>query len=425
MLRRGLRQFRTNLGALVLALLLAFVIWLAASLQTDPFAERRFTGVPLTAVDQPENTAFLEPLAEQVVVTARARESVLSELRGSSFQATLDLSEVKPGVTVAAPIVVTCTNPDVRIEAVEPAKQAVTLAAVETVTRSVAVQLQGRVATGYEVGDLVVTPAEISIRGPEPYLSDVVSATALVNVEGIRRPMTMTVSVALSDKGGSPLSGVTAEPALVEVFVPVSSLAEYKPDVQVVPILHGDPAQGYRKGVISVKPSIVTLEGPLQVLDALPDFVETLPITITGATDSLSRQTLLAVPSDVGVVEVSYVTVTVEILPILGTRTMTGTVEMLRVPPGMMAIPDPAVVTVTLEGPGARLAAMEREDLLIVLDLRGYARGIYYVKPQVLVPEGVAIVAASPEIILVVIEPMPTPTPEPSPTFTPTPTRRP
>lgn len=425
MFRHALRQFRTNLGALVLSLLLAFVIWIAASLQTDPFADRRYSGVSLTSIHQPENTVFLVPVVEQILVTARARESVLGDLRASSFQATLDLSQAKPGVPTSVPIVVTCSNPDVRIEAVDPPVQAVNLAAVETMTRSLTVQVQGRVATGYATGEVVVKPEQVTIRGPEPYLSSVVSATALVDVEGIKRPLTATISVELLDKGGSPLAGLTVEPAQVEVIVPVRSLAEYKPDVQVVPIVHGDPAPGYRKGGVSVRPSVVTLEGPFLILDKLPDFVETLAITITGATGSLSRKSLLAVPNDVSVVEVSYVTVTVEILPILGTRTMTGTVEMLRVPPGMRAIPTPAVVTVTLEGPDARLAALEREDLLIVLDLRGYTQGVYYIKPNVLVPEGVAIVGADPETIQVLIEPVPTPTPEPTPTVPPTPTRKP
>jgi YbbR domain-containing protein len=419
------RQFRSNLGALVLAALLAFVIWSAASLQTDPFVTQRFSNVAVSPANQPENTAFLEPVAEQVVVTARARESVLADLKPSSFQASLDLSRVEPGVPTSVPLVVTCNNPDVRIEAVDPPVQPVSLAAVETVTRPVTIQLQGRVATGYAEGDVVVNPGQITLRGPESYLSQVQSIAGLADIDGLKRPITATITVQPLDAAGNLVTGLELEPQQVEVLIPVRSLAEYKPDVQVVPIVHGDPAAGYRRGGVSVRPSVVTLEGPFQVLDKLPDFVETLPITITGASNTLSRQTLLAVPDDVGVVEVSYVTVTVEILPILGTRTMTGTVEMLRVPLGMRAIPTPAVLSVTLEGPDARLAAMTAEDLLIVLDLRGYSEGIYYIQPSVLAPEGVTVLSVDPDTIQVVIGPVPTATPPPTPTIAPTPTRRP
>jgi YbbR domain-containing protein len=203
--------------------------------------------------------------------------------------------------------------------------------------------------------------------------------------------------------------------------VPVSSLAEFKPDVTVVPDIRGEPAPGYRRGEVLVRPSEVTLEGPSWVLDTLPDFVETMPITITGATETLSRQTPLTVPAEINVVEVSYVTVTVQVLPILGTRVMTGTVELLRVPPGARAIPIPDTVTVTLEGPDAKLTALTTGDLLIVLDLRGYALGVHQIKPEILTPEGVRVLSVDPETIEVVITPLPTP----APVLTPRPTPKP
>jgi len=289
----------------------------------------------------------------------------------------------------------------------------------------VTIQVLGRVATGYQSVSPVPVPEQVRIRGPEPTLSEVVSVTALVNVEGAKKNVTETVGIQLLDADGKPVPGLEMEPAQVVVQVPVLSLAEYKPDVDVVPDVRGEPAPGYRKGDVLVRPATVTLEGPSGVLDKLPDFLETMPITITGATETVSRQSPLTVPANVNVVEVSYVTVTVQIVPILGTRPITGTVELLRVPPGAMAIPNPIVVTVTLEGPDAKLSALKTGDLLIVLDLRGYALGIYQIKPEVLAPEGVRILSVDPEMIVVVLELLPTPTTVPTPPLTPMPTPKP
>lgn len=421
MIKKALRQLRNNLGAFILALLLAFVIWITASLQIDPFEDRRYPNVLLTPVHQPDNTVFFVPISEQVTVTARARDSVLAELKTSSFRATVDLSGVQPGVSTTVAISVTCTNDQVRVESVEPAQQVVHLEMVHAISRTVTVRLYGAAATGYEAGSPVTVPEQVQIRGPEPYLESVVTVVATVDIEGAKKNITDTASIELLDAQGHAVPGLELKPKVVEVHVPVRSLAEYKPDVKVVPVVRGDPAPGYRKGDILVQPPSVTLEGLASVLDKLPDFVETLPLTITGATETVSRRSLLAVPTDVSVVEVSYVTVTVEILPILGTRTMSATVELLRVLPGMRAIPTPNMVTVTLEGPDAELAALKAEDLLIVLDLRGYSAGMYQIKPDVLVPEGLNILSVDPETIGVVIEPMPTPVP----TVSPTPTRKP
>lgn len=414
-------QVRNNLGALVLALLLAFAIWIAASLQTDPFSDRRISNVPVEAVNQPPDTALFEPIVEQVVVTVRARESVLSELRASSFLASLDLSGVKPGEPTTVPISVTCTSDEVRIQAVEPAEQLVHLEAIRTITYPVTVEVLGSAATGYQFGTPAAVPEQVSIRGPEPYLTQVISVTAVVNGEGAKKSIDEPVSVQLLDAEGKPVPGLEVEPTQVTVQMPVNSLAEFKPDVTVVPDIRGEPAPGYRRGEVLVRPSAVTLEGPSWVLDTLPDFVETMPITITGATETLSRQTPLTVPAEINVVEVSYVTVTVQVLPILGTRVMTGTVELLRVPPGARAIPIPDTVTVTLEGPDAKLTALTTGDLLIVLDLRGYALGVHQIKPEILTPEGVRVLSVDPETIEVVITPLPTP----APVLTPRPTPKP
>jgi YbbR domain-containing protein len=408
------RQLRSNFGAFVLALLLAFVVWIAASLQTDSFSDRRFNAIPLVPVNLPEQTVLLDPVADQVVVTVRARESVLADLKASSFEAVLDLGQVQTGVPVVVPVVVTCDNDQVRIEGVDPPSLSVFLAAVESMTSSVMVQVQGQPATGFDVAAPLVTPAEVSIQGPELYLSQVVSVTALMEVAGARRTVTATVAVNLLDANGEPVPEVESIPAEVQVQVPVRSLAQYKPDVAIKAVVHGEPASGYRKGEVAVEPASVTLEGPSSVLDTLPGFVETMPITITGATESLSRQSLLSVPADVGVVEVSYVTVTVEILPILGTRTLTVTMELIRVPAGMKATPVPSQVVLTLEGPDAKLSALKPDDILIVLDLRGQTRGVYLITPDVLAPEGIQVLTVDPETIAVLIEPIPTPTPQPT-----------
>jgi len=410
------RQLRSNLSAFVLALLLAFVVWIAASLQTDPFADRRFAGIPLALTGQPAGTMLLEPVAEQVLVTVRARESVLADLKTANFQAVLDLSQIQPGEIGSVPVQVTCSGAEVRIEAVDPPVQPVRLEAVLTVTRSVALQVRGQVATGFEVAGPLVVPEQVQIQGPEMYLSQVVSVTGSVNVAGARRTVTGTVAVELLDAAGEPVPEVVAVPAEVEARVPVLSLAQFKPDVTITAVLRGDPASGYRKGDVTVDPASVTLEGPSWVLDTLPDFVETMPITITGATESLSRQSLLSVPGDVGVVEVSYVTVTVEILPLLGTRTLTVTMELIRIPAGMRATPAPREIVITLEGPDAKLEALKPDEILVVLDIRDRPRGIHLITPDVVAPEGIQVLTVDPQTVAVLIEPVPILTPTPSPT---------
>ena len=91
------RRLLRNLGSFILALLLAVAVWIAATLQSDPFTEREIPNVPITLLNQPADTVFIEPISERVTVTARAPEGVLVDLKVSDFEATMDLSGVQSG----------------------------------------------------------------------------------------------------------------------------------------------------------------------------------------------------------------------------------------------------------------------------------------------------------------------------------------
>jgi len=419
-MRSALRQFVSNLGSFILALLLAFTVWIAATLQNDPFSPRDFPNVPVTLVNQPENTILFNEsdFSETTAITARAPESVLAELRTSDFSATMDLAGVQPGTPTSVPIEITCTNEAVRIESWFPSRQTVHLEYLKTVTLPVTIEIQGQIAIGYQSFDAVVLPSVVEVHGPEPLLVGVVSMSGSVNVDGARADVVEKVRVIPLDAEGRLVSGLDWTPAQVEVRVGVRRRLGYKPDVEVVPDLRGDPALGYRLGSVSVDPSTVTLAGVPAVLDELPGFVETLPISVTGATAELLEHSPLKVPNTVVVVGVDYVTVTVEVLAIQSSRAMTSAVDIQGVRPGWIATPSPGVVDVILEGPDAILAAMEQDDLLVIVNLFNYSLGVHRVEPEVIVPEGVIVVSIIPETIEVAI----TPTPTPTPTLTVTPT---
>lgn len=405
------RRLLRNFGSLTLALLLAIAIWIVAKLESDPFSTREYPGVPLTVESQPENTVLFESLAERVAVTVRAPESVLAEVRGSDFVASVDLSTVPPGTPTLVPVQVASINDDVRILDWDPAEQIVLLEAMDTITMPVTIQVDGQVATGYQATHLTVNPDQVSIYGPEPLLGDVASVSGSVDISGAKADVVRDVRTRPLDAEGNLVPGLQWSPDTVEVRVAVERRLGFKPDVEVVPDLQGEPADGYRLGSVGVDPSTVTLAGVPSVLEELPGFVETWPISVTGATEDLIELSALNVPNNVVVVGVDYVTVTVEVLPIQSSRAMTSTVEVEGVRPGWMAFPSPDVVDVILEGPDAVLGAMTPNDLRVVVDVFGLGLGVHRVEPDVEAPDQVTVVSIIPETIEVVIAVVPIPTP--------------
>jgi YbbR domain-containing protein len=147
------------------------------------------------------------------------------------------------------------------------------------------------------------------------------------------------------------------------------------------------------------------------VLDSLPGFVETLPVSVTDAVQNLSVRSLLTVPNNVVVVDANYVTVMVEVLPIQSSRAMTGLIEIQGVSQGLVAVPSPTNADVILEGPDAILSGLKTSDLQVVVNVFGLPPGVHRVAPDVLAPEGVTVVSVIPETIEVMINQAPTPTP--------------
>jgi YbbR domain-containing protein len=415
---KALRRLLRNLGSLILALLLAVAIWIAATLQADSFGTREYANVPITLVNQPPETIFVEPVSERVAVSVRAPSSVLDELRVTDFEATMDLSTVEPGTPTIVPVQVTTGNEEVRILDRDPTEETVYLEAVQTITVPVTIRVEGPVATGYQMRRPVVSPSQVTVYGAESFVIQVESISGTVNVEEAKEDVIQEVRVTPLDADGELVPGVQWTPDRVEVEVDVRPRLGYKPDVEVVPDLRGEPAPGYRLGSVSVDPSTVTLAGVPSVLDELPGFVETRPISVTDATQDLLELSPLTVPNSVVVIGLDYVTVTVEVLPIQSSRAMTSTVEVQGVRPVWIASTSPNVVDVILEGPDTILTEMTADDIRVIVDVFGLGLGVHRVVPEVLAPAEITVVSIIPETIEVAIAPMPTPTP----TLTVTPT---
>jgi YbbR domain-containing protein len=416
------RRLLGGLGSFVLALLLAVTVWIVARMETDPFSQRTFTSVPITILNQPDDTILIEPLVEWVAVTTRAPESILLELRPSDFLATMDLTGIEPGTPAIVPVEVTSSNEAVRIGDWEPADQNVYLEAVGTLTLPVSIGVEGEVATGYQAGRLTVSADQVTISGQQAQLAKVAAMIGSVVVAGVREDLVEVVPVRPVDAGGDLVPGLEWAPKEVQVQVSVSRKLGYKPEVEVVPDLRGEPAPGYRLGSVTTEPSTVTLAGVPSVLEVLPGFVETYPISVTNATANLLELSPLTVPNSVVVVGVDFVTVTVEVLPIESSRAISSSVEIRGVRPERTASASPNVVNVILEGPDAILVDMTPDDLRVIVDVFGLGLGVHRVAPEVLAPEGVAVVNIIPETIEVVLAPTPTPGPTLTVTGTVTPT---
>jgi YbbR domain-containing protein len=406
------RRLWSGMGSMALALLLALIVWFVARYEQDPFVNRELAGVPIAILNQPSDTMFFEPIERQATLTIRAPEDQIDEATAEMFFVTMDLTDVKPGSSVPVRVVAISEDDRFRIEAVTPPQQAVRLEEVRTVSATIQITIVGEPSVGYEAGSATISPTTVLVEGAEPLLEQLDRVVGETSLKEARQSVAEDVALQALDANGDPIPGLGVIPPTTLVSVPIRQKLGFKPGVPVRVDLRGRPAEGYRIGSVEVAPPMVTLAGAPVILAELDDFVSTRPISITGATVSLVQRTTLTLPQGVALVETQFVTVTVEIAPLEGSRTISAPVTYQGLQPGFVATVSPQVVDITLAGPQPVLNQLRPSDVTVVLNLLEVdAPGTYRLQPTVLLPEGLSMTSVDPDVLSVRVQPAPTPTP--------------
>ncbi len=394
----------TNVATFLLALVLAFFIWMSASETQDPI-RTRFLEVPLQYVGLPADTTLVDVDARQTVqIRLEGPDTILQEITPDDFVATADLSQVPSGERVSVEINVTTTKSGAEISFITPEQVDVTLE--QQVTRDIPVELdiRGSVARGHTQGEPLIEPPSIRVSGPESQVSQLNFALVTIFLNSTVETLIETSSPIFYDQAGrvSSVSALDLSHDEVTVTVPVEESAGFA-DKLVTVVWTGEPAPGYRLLSVTADPPSVLVEGrPAQV--NLLASVTTEPIDIDGLTESFQQAAVLALPTGISVDPEQTVTVNIEIEPILTTSSYNRVPEPRGLPSGYEAIIEPEQVRVVLFGPLPVLDALSEDDVRVILDLFGLEPGRYSIVPDVDIPDrGIEIRSVQPSAVTVTI----------------------
>lgn len=412
MLLTMLRWLSRYFSTLLLAFILAVVVWVSAVVTADPNEDRTYTR-PLTVVGQDSSLQLVGDIPQQVRITLRAPRSRLNQMTNnpSLISTWLDLSGRVKGEE-AVPVKVKWDLSPVRLVQVEPQEVEISLEQIVSEKFTVQVNIEGDPPLGYKRGEPVHEPAEVTVSGPESMMTRVASVHATLNIGGANESVKSTLPLETADENGNPVNGVTITPRTVTVTQPITLQGGYK-NVVVKVVTTGQVATGYRLTNISVSPPNVTVfsTNP-DLVNELPGYVETLPLDLTGLNDDIDIRMALNLPSDVSLVGEQSVLVQVGVAAIEGSLTVSLPVETLGLPPDLQASISPAGVDVIVSGPLPILDGLTPASFRAVIDVTGLAPGDYQLSPVVdLAPDAVRVQTVLPETVEVVIAPAPTPAP--------------
>jgi YbbR domain-containing protein len=428
-----LRWFARNLPTLVLAFILSVVVWVSAVINVDPNVENQLARqVPIEIVGDDPSLKIMNDYPKGVSLTLLAPQSVWKELDAdsTSIRAWVDLTALQNGEH-SVPVHVEIKLDLVRIIKQDP--EEVTIYREEMLSRFIPVSLivNGNSPLGYEAGAAILEPGEVTISGPESLVNRVNRLRAQVDISGATEDVTRTVSITALDENDRLVNGVTVTPNYVSVTVPIKLLGGYR-NVIVRPVTTGIVANGYRLTNYLVSPaSVVVFSSDPRLVEALPGYVQTKSIDLSGAADDFEALVELDLPLGVVAATDSKVLVQVSIAAIETSLAITLPVEITGLSPGFVASIAPATVDVILSGPVPVLNDLQPSDIRVKVDLTNYLVGVHQLIPIVdFLPEDVKKVSVLPAAVEVTVLALPTATPtpiqaQPTRTATPTPTRTP
>lgn len=420
MLLAPLRWLGRNLTTLLLAFILAVVVWVSAVLTADPNEERIYNR-NVNLVGQASNMMLIDNPPGQVRITIRAPRSILSEITNNAalVQAWVDLSGVESG-THTLPVQVRVDATPIRITRIEPQSYEVALETIISKEFSVQLSVNGDPAIGYRRGNVEISPASVTVSGPESLVNTVQQVIGSLDVAGASETVQTTVALQPVDSDGNIVEDANLSPRLVNVTQPINLLGGFRTVVvKVVPV--GQLASGYRLTHISVSPPTVTVfSSNPQLVDQLPGYIETQPLDLGDLSDDVDIRMDLNLPEGITLVGEQSVLVQVGVAAIEGSLTVSLPLEPLGQAPGFDVIISPRLVDVIISGPLPILDALTPSSFRAVVDITGLEEGTYQIQPVVdLVPAEVQVQNILPDTVEVMIQ-IASSTPTPAGTVVPT-----
>ena len=383
---RFLRSFVKILPTILTALVLGVVVWVSAVTSSDPNEEVTYAEpIPITLLGLNPGLIITDQSSDTVSVTIKAPRSIQNQLQAdpSQIRAVVNLSGLDSGEHTLTPQVSTLIGPT-QIVKVSPLTIDFVLEKLTSKEFDITLRLTGSLPISYEAGKGTLEVQKVQVVGPQSQVDRVSSIVAAVDLTNTISSISRTVELRPLDSRGVLVTGVSLNPAQVNVEVPIKQLGGYR-NVFVKINTTGSVARGfYLTGITANPPNITIYANDPTVAENMPSYIETAPIDLTGAGSNFEVQADLVLPDGIVVVGNQAVTVQVGVSAIQSSIRLIGIpVETINVTPGLKVALSPTTVDIYISGPLYLLETISSQNVKATLDMAQKTVGTYQMVPIV------------------------------------------
>ena len=394
--------FLKNIDIKLLSLFLAIILWLYIAGGENPMVEN-FIDVSITQTNLSEDLVIKE-FPTNVSVGIRGPKNIINNISSHQINGIVNFSEISKEGLYKLKVEVTPPK-NTQITRIIPSEIKVEVEKVLTKEVEVEYSLIGVPEKGYSLTDEPqFNPSKVNIIGAQSVLENVKQTICAIDISGIKEDLSRKIKVKAVDVNGNEIKEVKIEPDIVGVSI---SLTRGYPEKQltVKPKIIGKPAPGYYISEILSNPDEIKIFGNYSKISNI-EFLETIPIDVSGITKTLSVKVPPALEEELNIVEgeVELIEVTIQVKEVIIQKILKNiSVIPQNLSPFVSCEIKPEVVDITVEGKNILIEQLREENIKAFVKFTDNFRVEQKVKVQVDLPEGISLIEVEPEEVTVLI----------------------
>jgi YbbR domain-containing protein len=394
--------FLKNIDIKLLSLFLAIILWLYIAIGENPTVEN-FIDISLNQTNLGEDLVIKE-FPTNVSVGIKGPKNIINNISSHQINGVVNFSEISKEGLYKLKVEVTPPK-KTQITRIIPSEIKVEVEKVLTKEVEVEYSLIGVPEKGYSLADEPqFNPYKVKIIGAQSVLENVKQTICAIDISGIKEDLNRKIKVKAVDSNGNEIKEVKIEPDVVEVSI---SLTRGYPEKQltVKPKIIGKPAPGYYISEILSNPDEIKIFGNYSKISNI-EFLETIPIDISGITKTLSVKVPPALEEGLNIVEgeVELIEVTIQVKEIIIQKILKNiSVVPQNLSPFVSCEIKPEVIDITVEGKNVLIDKLEEENIKAFVKFTDNFKIEQKVKVQVDLPEGIFLIKVEPEEVTVLI----------------------
>ena len=406
-------------GNMVIALILAIVLWVYVVGEMDPLTKKTYRNIPITLTNEQilteEGLAVIKTSDSEMNVTVSGKRSDLAEVEITDVTATVDLTDAGEGDNQLKVVVRVPNTVDVEDQTLE--KITVSVGKLVSEEREVRVNYTGSTGGDMEPTVTDIDPETVTVTGSEPQVAKVAYVSAELDLEDVlETESSVNCRLIPVNENGNEVSNVTLSQEKARV---TTVLYDRKTIPLEVPVVDKGSTEYTRT---TSAPDQVTVAGPADALAGITS-VTAESIDISDITEDQKISIKINLPDQVYLAgsstnlklevkvgktaqEESRKTEEEEETPKEETKELTldqVTVIFTGLSEGLSAELQESDVKITITGTKDQLDQIAEGDVSLTADCTDLDAGTHTLKLSVSCEKSVGSIAAEPEEVTVVI----------------------